>query len=81
MKTGWIQTGGEWYFMKQSGAMQTGWLSQGGKWYYLNPGSGHMQTGWKAVGNKWYYFYSSGQMAGNTTIGGYKLDKSGAWVR
>ncbi|MFS0862089.1 hypothetical protein [Fredinandcohnia sp. 179-A 10B2 NHS] len=28
------------------------------------------------VGGLWYYFYSSGQMASNTYIGGYKLNSS-----
>ena len=60
--------------------MKTNWLQQGDKWYFLNS-NGTMQIGWKLVNNKWYYFYSSGQMAANTTVDGYKLDKSGAWVQ
>jgi len=39
-----------------------------------------MQTGWKSIGGKWYYFYSSGEMAANTTINGYTLSASGAMV-
>ena len=28
-----------------------------------------------------YYFNTSGKMAANTTVGGYKVDASGAWVK
>ena len=49
-------------------------------WYYLKS-SGAMTTGWNWVGNKCYYFNTSGKMAANTTVGGYKLDASGAWAK
>ena len=43
MATGWIQIGGNWYYLNQLGAMMTGWLENSdGKWYYLNPESGVM---------------------------------------
>jgi glucan-binding YG repeat protein len=80
MATGWTSTGGKWYFMDHSGAMKQGWLQSGSKWYFLQ-NSGAMVTGWQVVGGKWYYFYSSGTMAANTTVGGYKLGSSGAWIR
>ena len=79
MATGWVKDGGTWYYMKSSGAMATGWVKDGSTWYYMN-GSGAMQTGWVKDGGKWYYMYASGAMASNTTIGGYRLDASGAWV-
>ncbi|WP_312473473.1 glucosaminidase domain-containing protein [Neobacillus sp.] len=79
MKTGWISTGGKWYFLDGNGAMKTGWVSAGGKWYYMNK-SGTMQTGWVLVSGKWYYLYSDGHMAANTTIGKYRLGKSGAMI-
>ena len=78
MQTGWTEVNSTWYFLDNSGAMKTNWLQQGGKWYFLN-NSGAMQTGWQLINNKHYYFYSNGQMAANTTVGGYKLDKSGSW--
>jgi glucan-binding YG repeat protein len=80
MESGWVKSGSKWYFMESSGEMKTGWLQSGNKWYYLNT-SGSMDTGWEVIGNKWYYFYSSGAMAANTTIDGYKLGSSGAWIR
>ncbi|MDF2858173.1 MAG: hypothetical protein K0Q87_4024 [Neobacillus sp.] len=80
MKTGWFYSGGKWYFLNSNGDMQTGWLYNGGRWYFLK-GNGEMQTGWLLNGGKWYYLYSDGSMAKNTTISGYKLNSSGAWIR
>ena len=41
---GWNQTGGRWYYMDSSGAMQTGWIKDSsGSWYYLDT-SGAMLT-------------------------------------
>ncbi|MBC8560258.1 InlB B-repeat-containing protein [Fumia xinanensis] len=78
--TSWVQIGNTWYYFRGNGAMFTGWLQQGTTWYYLKD-SGAMATGWNWVGNKCYYFNASGKMAQNTTVGGYKLDASGAWVK
>jgi len=80
MKTGWLKSGSSWYFLESSGVMKTGWLKSGSSWYFLN-GSGAMMMGWVKVGSSWYYFYSDGRMAFNTTIQGYKLGASGAWVK
>ena len=79
MTTGWQQVNGTWYYLKESGAMATGWQQIGGTWYYLKDWGG-MATGWQEVNGKWYYFYASGAMAANTTIDGYTVDASGAWV-
>ena len=79
MITGWKQLSGTWYFFNESGAMQTGWKKIGDTWYYFNS-SGAMLTGWQNINGKWYYFYSSGAMAHDTTIDGYKLNSSGAWI-
>lgn len=80
MATGWIKSGATWYYLESSGAMATGWIKSGSFWYYLNS-SGAMMTGWVKVGTSWYYFYSDGRMAESTTIQGYKLGASGAWVQ
>ncbi|MFJ7724846.1 SpoIID/LytB domain-containing protein [Neobacillus sp. NPDC097160] len=80
MKTGWVKDGASWYYMDPSGAMKTGWLKEGTSWYYLD-GGGVMKTGWVAVSGSWYYFYSNGIMAANTSIGGYRLGSSGAWIK
>ena len=76
--SGWVQVGNTWYYFRGNGAMATGWLQQGSTWYYLKD-SGAMATGWNWIGSKCYYFYGSGKMAANTTVGGYKVDASGAW--
>lgn len=79
-KVGWTQSGGKWYYFASNGQMHSGWLLLNGQWYLLD-GSGSMKTGWVQSGGKWYYLYGSGQMAKSTTIGGYKLDASGAWIK
>ncbi|MDR3597424.1 hypothetical protein [Clostridium sp.] len=35
MKTGWILTNSNWYYIDKSGIMQTGWINDNGTWYYL----------------------------------------------
>lgn len=81
MQTGWVKDGTKWYFLDQTnGDMKTGWVFTGKKWYFL-ASSGAMKTGWVATGGKWYYLYSNGSMAANTTVGGYKVGKDGAWIK
>jgi hypothetical protein len=61
-KTGWVQDGGKWYYLKSpNGVMATGWAQDGSKWYYLTA-SGAMKTGWQKDGSKWYYLTASGAM-------------------
>ena len=78
--TEWVKAANTWYYFRGNGAMMTGWLQSGNTWYYLKS-SGAMATGWNWVGNNCYYFNASGKMAANTTVGGYKVDASGAWVK
>ena len=80
MVTGWKQVNGTWYYMNQSGAMTTGWQNVGGTWYYMNQ-SGAMTTGWQFDGANWYYMDASGAMLSNTTVDGYVLGASGAWIK
>lgn len=82
MLTGWLLNNGVWYYLDQSGAMVTGWKLLGANWYYLDS-DGKMKTGWfKDINGKWYYlYYSSGIMAANTTLDGYKLGSDGAWIQ
>lgn len=80
MKTGWINDNGTWYFLNSSGAMATGWLNNNGTWYFLKS-SGAMATGWINDNGTWYFLNSSGAMLANTTVDGYKLGASGAWIR
>lgn len=82
MVTGWLANNGDWYYLDQNGAMATGWKQLGASWYYLDS-QGKMKTGWlKDANGKWYYlYYSSGAMAANTYLDGYKLGADGAWIR
>ncbi|MFN8048502.1 MAG: hypothetical protein U0P48_08000 [Ancrocorticia sp.] len=56
MQTGWVSTGGAWYYMKASGAMHTGWLKPGSAWYYL--GAGSMVTGTYVIDGATHRFNS-----------------------
>jgi hypothetical protein len=80
MATGWVKDGANWYFLNGSGAMKTGWLNDNGTWYFLQA-SGAMKTGWLNDNGTWYYLNASGAMLANTTVDGYKLGASGAWVK
>jgi hypothetical protein len=76
----WVNAGGVWYYLKADGVMATGWLNDKGTWYYL-AASGAMKTGWLNDNGTWYYLNASGAMAANTTVDGYTLSASGAWVQ
>ena len=93
--TGWQQIDGKWYYFDSSTCdMKTGWFNDGGTWYYLiepsyldegkvkiKYGLGSMATGWLNDNGTWYYLNANGSMAANTTINGYILGPSGAWIQ
>jgi len=76
----WVNLGGAWYFLKADGVMATGWYQDGATWYHLQS-SGAMSTGWLNDNGTWYYLAGSGAMLSNTTVDGYVLGASGAWVK
>ena len=76
----WVNDNGTWYYIKADNIMATGWYNDNGTWYYLN-GSGAMQTGWLNDNGTWYYLNGSGAMLSNTTVDGYVLGASGAWIK
>jgi glucan-binding YG repeat protein len=80
MSTGWVNDNGTWYYLNGSGAMATGWVNDNGTWYYLKS-SGAMATGWVNDNGTWYYLNASGAMLANTTVDGYVLGASGAWIK
>lgn len=94
MYVDWKQIDGYWYFFNGDtyrgdgvlGEMLTGWVNIADYWYYLYPTTtttvtkGQMAVGWVQVNSKWYYFYSSGRMAVNTTIDGYRLGSDGGMI-
>jgi hypothetical protein len=77
----WQNLGGVWYFLKADGIMATGWFQDGGSTWYYADASGAMKTGWIQDGANWYYLAGSGAMLANTTVDGYVLGASGAWVK
>ncbi len=78
---GWKYINNSWYYYYSDGTMASGWILSGGSWYYLDS-TGKMLTGWfKDQDGSWYYLYESGAMAADTTIDGYKVGPSGAWIK
>ena len=69
-KSGWAQSGSDWYYYK-SGVKATGWIIDNGVRYYLHE-DGKMATGWLKLDDHWYYFYKWGGMAEN----GWVLDNN-----
>ncbi len=81
MQTGWKKLDNKWYyFLEDSGGMAKGWIERPEGWYYTNC-DGAMQVGWQTISGKKYYFYSSGLMAVNTVIDGYKIDTNGVAIK
>ncbi|MEO2075736.1 MAG: L,D-transpeptidase family protein [Bacillus sp. (in: firmicutes)] len=77
--TGWVQSGGKWYYYV-NGTAKTGWFLQGSTWYYFD-GSGVMKTGWVSSNGQWYYFDKNGAMKTSWVLDSgkwYYLDSSGA---
>lgn len=83
MATGWLNYNGIWFYLGNDGAKKMGWQFVNGKWYYLDTTEGKMLTGWMKdiKDGKYYYLNSDGSMAYNTTINGYRLGSSGAWIK
>ncbi|MBC2478644.1 cell wall-binding protein [Clostridium beijerinckii] len=70
---------GKWILIEQ-GVPVIGWRSVNGWWYYMDA-NGIMQTGWINDNGTWYYCNASGVMQANTTVDGYVLGASGAWIK
>jgi glucan-binding YG repeat protein len=51
-----------------------------GTWIY-NKADGTKATGWINDKGTWYYLNESGAMLANTTVDGYVLDATGAWIK
>ena len=57
----WVSSGGDWYYVTDTGANATGFLSvQGVRYYFYSDGK--MATGWVYDAGSWYYFNGSGAM-------------------
>lgn len=55
------------------------WRAQEGRWYYEESGR-YLNDGWHEIDGKWYYFKSTGEMAADETIDGYRVGTDGVWV-
>jgi len=66
-QTGWISSGGSWYYFDSNGSKKTGWVTDNDKKYYLRD-NGTMATGWLQDNGKWYYLNNNGSMASQQWI-------------
>ena len=69
------------YYFYDWGGMASDWWyeAEDGGWYFFG-GSGAMKTAqWLEWKGDWYYLTESGQMAADTTIGGYYVDANGIY--
>lgn len=67
-KTGWIQSGSNWYYRLESGKNAHGFNdiknADGKTRRYYFDSKGKMLTGWQEIKSKWYYFQPTGDVAG-----------------
>lgn len=63
---GWVQDGGNWYYLQKSTNPAEGWML-----------TGRQQLSWDGVTN-WYYFDSEGRMVRDQTIDGHHYGPTGA---
>lgn len=87
MQTGWLKDGDIWYYLRTQGdnagaVVMNSWIqTQDGKYYYMGK-NGIMQIGWQKIGIYWYYLYpDSGQLAINTYINTFYVNKDGVWIK
>lgn len=74
----WLYINDRWFYVGDDGAMFANqWLYYKDKWFVFQA-DGTMVYGWFKWKDKWYYMnYPYGDMAVNTTIGGYRVGSDG----
>ncbi|BBK77303.1 N-acetylmuramoyl-L-alanine amidase [Clostridium butyricum] len=66
-----------WYYLDSDNCdMAIGWHKIDGDWFFFD-NNGEMATGWIVDNGKDYYLYSTGQMAHDCEMYGYKFDSEG----
>lgn len=68
---GWVQEGGNWYYLKSDGTRMKGFNIVDGEVYYFNS-KGYRVTGWQNLEVSRYYFQSNGVMSKYLTKVGKK---------
>lgn len=81
-KNRWIDYEGGKFHLNSTGRLDTNkWLTtSSGKKYYVGPTGRYYTSQWVKTGGKYYYLQSNGVMATNTTIDGFVVDSTGAWI-
>jgi len=79
IKREWIQDENtkKWWYKHEDGSYtKADWEKIDGEWYYFDY-KGWMCKGWIIVKEKDYYLYSTGQMAHDCNLDGYRFDSNG----
>lgn len=63
----WVNSNGNWSYVKADGSKTTGWIKDGECWYAFDE-NGSMRTGWVASHEHWYFMGKSGVMQVNTLV-------------
>lgn len=71
---------GKWYKHKDGSYTKADWEKIEGEWYYFDY-KGYMCTGWIVVKEKDYLLYSTGKMAHDCELYGYRFDSNGVAVK
>jgi len=82
MSDGWRLEDSTWYYYQDDKKTADSWVWDQDDWYYLGS-DGAMVTGWLEWRGQWYYLNQpNGEMAAATvTPDGYRVDRSGAWIK
>lgn len=81
-KNDWEVINGKYYRFDNEGWMVTGWKKINDIWYYMDKTSGERYgKGWHWIDDNCYYMNANGEMAVDTWIDGYYVDKSGKWIK
>lgn len=69
MAIGWVNVGGEWYYMNGSGEMVTGWVKYKNQWYYLTNERGNMLSNqFIKYKDGWYFMKKDGTLSENPSF-------------
>ena len=57
------------------------WMQYKDKWYYFENNGEIVKDQWKEINKKWYHFNNEGILSVSTTVGKYKVDANGEWIK
>ena len=78
----WILYKNNWYWIGKDNVMFSNtWMQYKDKWYYFENNGEIVKDQWKEINKKWYHFNNEGILSVSTTVGKYKVDANGEWIK